>query len=682
MTFEVAYPFLWILLIIGVAFVVTFFGYRRANFDRPYGILLPSLRFLSLAILGFLLLNPSLEYTESIEERPVLFWLQDESESITASKDSSAYRSEYFEWKRKAIERLEDKFDVVSYAFDKKVRTASDSFHGAASNPSQALNEIEERAAGRNSAGIILATDGIANYGMPLQASKKSTIPIHTLTLGDTSQYSDIEVVKVVNNRIAYTENTTPIRLEIQSKNNGITQVKVDLFANEERIESRNVQLNKGLALALFEVGSDSAGVVTYELKVRPFEGERNVLNNSCRARIEYIKKKRSIRFVYGGPNPDLAAFRLPLLEDESNLVELIPISDWKAEMAGDIVVFHGVNPEGEVIETLEASNAHVLFFSTPAHPYADWSTRFEWFDNAPMMDRFVETTLEPNPLFSGFEVNDEWLNRIEQFPPIYAEIHGEEEWSLWNPIFTANVRGVETKAPLIALSEKDGSRYTWVNGEGWWRIRANSYASYNSHEPFDQFVTSLFRWLGTQPGSDRLRVDFPDILVENEQVQFSVIPRNASQEFQSGAEINLLIRDRSGDIVYNQTLSEESGRRYVTQLKGLPQGTYRYEVTSIFGDDTQVERGILYVEAQSLEQRNTRARYDVLYALSANSQGQSSLYSEKDAFIESLLQLDAQIILHENRTSVPLIYSWWIYLLLLLLFTAEWALRKREGRV
>lgn len=681
MIFEVPYAFGWILLIIGVASVVTFFGYRKSKFDHPYRWLLPTLRFLSLVFLGLLLLNPAIRSSQTIEERPLLIWLQDESRSIIAGKDSAEYKELYFPWLENESERLEEKFELVRLGFDENVHSLNSNFNGTRSSQSSALREMLDVSAGRNMAGIVLASDGITNIGTPLTSVFRSTTPIHTLALGDSSQYSDIEIVDVVSNPVAYVGNSTPIQVEISASGGAVQRTTIDLYRNDDLIDSRVVTFNKGTATTRFEVGSDSSEVVQFKLNARPFEGEKNVANNSGYRRIEFLEKKRKISIIYQSPHPDISAFRLPLLEDDANEVELIEQDSWDLSEISDLYIFHGIRPDSRVAEVLGNQDVSILFITTPVEPYLEWSSLNDHLDNAPFLDRFTEVVPSVNPSFASFQVDEKWIEMLSSFPPMNAEIHAEENSGIWSPAFYADVRGVKTKTPLIGTTENEGQRFAWANGEGWWRLRTFSYAEYESHQPYDDFMLSMYRWLLTKPGKDRLEVDYPERVIQNEPIPFAVIPKNSALTFQSDAKVTLQLM-KDGEVVFNQQMVESAGSRYVTTANGLPKGAYQYRVTSEFGDDKLSETGQLFVEEQLFELIDTKARYGMLSGLSARTGGLHASYADREQFIDDLMDLDTQIVLHESVETNSILNSWWPYILILLLFTAEWALRKREGSV
>lgn len=683
MTFQTPYLFGFVLLILGVAAVVTFFAYRKSNFTGIYRFLLPGLRWFSLVILGLLLLNPSIRNTSFTEERPLLIWLQDESESILQNADSLAFTEEYYAWQKEAVEQLSTKFDVVELGFDASVHSPKHTFNGSRSAVQEALSDATYRLEGRNAAGVVLASDGIVNSGMTLNATARISYPIHSLVLGDSTSYSDVEISRVIANSVAFTGNATPIRAEISAHGTVVNSVLVTLLEEGRVLKSQRLPLNGNQGVATFDVQSDSAGVRRFQVAVEMEQSERNKFNNRKSVRVEFLDKKHSIYFVYGAPNPDVSALRFPLLNDEANDLQLVAAKDWNGEEArkSDIVVFLHVEPLPEMIEVLQEGKVNTLLVTKDDRDYNDW--QFEWQDIQASIELSGNSEALPrvNESFGLFQLNPKFLEKWSSFPPINAGIHGEEKLSYWTPVLLANVGRVNTNTPLVSVRNQGDQRIAWVNGEGWWRTRAYSFAEYRTHQPYDEFWNGLYEWLLSNSAEDRLQVIYPERILQNEVIPFTVKPSDESGKFIGGAEVTLSIVNGS-QTVFEQRLSEVNSGNYQSTVDGLSAGKYRFKVTSTFGDEVLTESGAFYVESVVLEQLDTRARAMELRAISNRSKGEFAMYTDREEWLSSLVSRDAQVILHEKETNESLLEKWWPYVLLLLFLTAEWALRKREGQV
>lgn len=683
MTFQVPYAFGLLILIIGVASAVTFFAYRKTHFEGIYRFLLPLLRAVGLILVGVLLLKPVVIDRSVMEERPVLIWLQDESSSLIAHEDSASFSDEYYGWLNAAGEELSSRYNVVTYGFDGEVHSLNGAFRGRHSAPGDALEEGRVRAEGRNVAGIILATDGISTRGIPLSDRSVGSLPVHTIALGDSSVYPDVRITEVQNNPVAYIGNTTPIKVQIEGKSWPSSAVTVELWDGKDRISSRDVRLNRGLASASFEVSSDSTGIKNYRLEIPSQTGERNVENNRLYTRIDYLENKRTVDIIYAAPHPDIAALRMPVAEDPSYRVRLYSFGEWNLSesSSSDLLIFHLCKPNAAQWKSLKDQEISVALVTGESSPYSGWRGLDPVFASAPVTDRVSEVTPHRSEGFSAFRMNAEWSEALASFPPLFAGTHSEAESGIWNPALVAHIGRVRTATPVLSVGRNEDQRLGWLNGEGWWRLRSYSYARFFSHEWYDETIRQWYRWLLTRPGADRLEVEHPALINAGEVFDLIARPKDAALQPYAGGDVRLQVRPESSD-AFERQLEESVTGQYSTEINGLTEGTYSYTVTATLGDENLVQKGEFIVRNVDIEKRDTRARIGLLHAVSASSDGLGVTYANRDELIASLMAADAPSILHESVQTESLLKKWWPYVLILLIFTAEWVIRKREGQV
>ena len=185
--------------------------------------LLAAFRFIVVALLSFLLLSPLLKTISREVEKPVIIIAQDNSESITAGKDSAFYKTEYRKSLQQLVDKLADKYDIRFYSFADKIKeiTLADSvlFNEKQTDISLLFDEIETRFTNRNTGAIILASDGLYNKGSnPVYSADKIKTPVYTVALGDTTVKKDIILLKAEHNRLAYLGNKFPIEIVVNAK--------------------------------------------------------------------------------------------------------------------------------------------------------------------------------------------------------------------------------------------------------------------------------------------------------------------------------------------------------------------------------------------------------------------------------------------------------------------------------
>ena len=200
LTFQ--YPAWFILLCIALGALYAGVLYYRNSFikdpdSRQRNIMrgLAAFRFIAVTVIAILLLSPFIKTKSTETQKPVIVFLQDNTESVKNSfaRDDSA---KYVTGVKDLLETLGKKYDVKTYSFDDKLKDSlSLSFKGKATNISDNLGDIFNLYGNQNVGGIILASDGIYNEGSsPLYTAGNSRFPIYTVALGDTTPQRDLRI--------------------------------------------------------------------------------------------------------------------------------------------------------------------------------------------------------------------------------------------------------------------------------------------------------------------------------------------------------------------------------------------------------------------------------------------------------------------------------------------------------
>ena len=208
------YSLWWIIPIIVFSSAIAWFVYffAKNSFSKKQTIVLLTLRLLGIFLLLFLLLNPIIRKKTNVTEKPIIVIAQDNSSSITKTKDSSFYKNEYIKSLLNLSESLNKDFNTKIYSFGSQTNVTSKfDFNDYQTDIAQALNDIQNEYFNQNLAAIVLASDGINNYGNnPLNALDKIPCPIYTIAMGDTNKRKDLSITSLRYNEISYTEDICP----------------------------------------------------------------------------------------------------------------------------------------------------------------------------------------------------------------------------------------------------------------------------------------------------------------------------------------------------------------------------------------------------------------------------------------------------------------------------------------
>lgn len=219
-----------------VALIYSFLLYYKErslkNLPVKWINILAVIRFAVVIILLFFILKPLIKNYSTKIERPIIAFLQDNSQSLLLGKDSLYLKEEYLTKLKKEFKF--DNADVVYYSFDSDIsKIDSFNFNGNATNIESALNEISLLYHNRNIGAVVLASDGIYNEGNnPKYSRYKLNSPIYSLFIGDSLQQSDVLIDGVRYNKEAFIGNTFPVKVNLKAKLLEGKSVKVDIIRN------------------------------------------------------------------------------------------------------------------------------------------------------------------------------------------------------------------------------------------------------------------------------------------------------------------------------------------------------------------------------------------------------------------------------------------------------------------
>lgn len=214
MDFSFGYSPWFLGLCLAVAGGLTYWSYRSTipALSASWRSLLGGLRFLALALIVFLLFEPVYRQFQESERPPVLAVLMDDSESIqlVTSGAETPSPDRVRDSLRGVVEGLNLQDGVGTsrfFAFGSGLRTLSaptaDSL-GLDANQTDvatALEAVRNELQGENLRGVVLVSDGQYNAGRnPLRVADRYPVPIHTVTVGDTTRRRDLCIRSLATN--------------------------------------------------------------------------------------------------------------------------------------------------------------------------------------------------------------------------------------------------------------------------------------------------------------------------------------------------------------------------------------------------------------------------------------------------------------------------------------------------
>ena len=290
-----AYPAWYLFLCVLLASVGAYLLYYKEQSlsDISHGMLwlLKSLRFISIFLLAFLLLEPLLSYFDIQIKKPVLLLVNDNSKSVLQDADSTSFVSNLQGQFAELKEALDSEFEIIDYEFDELINDGLNySYTGRSTNLSKALDDMYIQRGASDAGMILLASDGLFNEGRdPYYGDHRIGLPVYSLGLGDTSLKSDLRLIEFRANRIAYLGNEFPLAYAISVENIEAKQIRLSLFEDDKLLKQMNLDLQSANQLLEGEIKIEAKelGLHSFRLKIEEIEGEWSTLNNYSSRRVK-----------------------------------------------------------------------------------------------------------------------------------------------------------------------------------------------------------------------------------------------------------------------------------------------------------------------------------------------------------------------------------------------------------
>ncbi len=673
------YPWYYTLLCFLAGFIFSAGLYHREKHqaERPkamrYG--LAALRFASVTLISLLLLDIFLKRLVNETEKPVVVFLQDNSSSIVAGKDSSTIKSSYLQAVTSLTEAINEKYELKSYSFDDgmKVATGFD-FSGKETDIAKAFADIENNYANRNIGAIILASDGIYNKGTnPLYSIGKLNAPVYTIALGDTVALKDLWIQSVTHNQVAYLGNSFPVEVVINAVDLGGSEPTVSVMREGKTIatEKLAVNANRFSKTVNFVFDADKPGVQKYTVVVSGTGIDKNAQNNTQSFMIDVIDNREKILILAGAPHPDVAALEQSIGQTQTYDVEVSLANQFtKPLKAYSLVILHqtGLLPP-TLAGDIKTSNIPVFYIGLTPQSGGRPDQR----------SNDVEAGFRKE--FSLFNVSPALQAYFKDFPAVKCPFRGSLNGRQVNSLLTQKLGVVDTEEPLLYFSDVNGVKSGGFVGDGLWRWRLRDYEDHGNHDLFNELISKTVQYLSVKADKSFFRVYTKKIINENEPLDFTAEVYNQSYELITEPDVSLSLKDSKGK-VYTYTFSKKQ-TMYSLSAGQFAAGEYMWEAKVKTGDRLFTKSGVVVVKELVSEKINTVANHQLLYQLSEQSGGTLLYPGQLEMLKKTILETDnIKSITYTHKQLNELVNLKWIFFLILALLSTEWFLRKYNGTV
>ncbi|MDR9415610.1 MAG: hypothetical protein RI564_04945 [Gracilimonas sp.] len=682
-------PSLLILLVI-ILYGLAWVSYRKFESipTLPRWVLI-TLRGSALVVILLLLLNPYFYSSNEVEVKPKIAVFLDNSESIAISKGNYEGLSSYQQLLDDLGLNNLSEANVEYYSIGEDVQSFEpDSLNGSEvqTNLSAPVNTILEMEEDVQTA--IFISDGIITFGRnPVVSAYNSSIPIYTVSIGDTSAVRDISVSNVLTNATGYTNTNHLIEAEISQtgfENNSIT---VSLVSGDEILDEQQLTFdtNNQVKTVEFELLLEEAGLKQLEVIAQPQPDEWTEANNSQIFSIDVLDDRVKILHVAFEIHPDIKALRTIIARDENN--ELYPLTwlggnrfveELPDEEEYNLIIVHGVpntSREFEFLSTLEDTPTIFLEVSDQSKAQFDVADELQLIGiNTGQVGRInlMQTTNNnDHPILELPEIN------LRDAPPLTSATRSVLQDPQSTPLFSLIYNGVETEFPVVSVLERGNIRRGHVLARGWYKMLQSTNVTHRNF--VTDFFSNLVSWTSSDPDDRMLQISpAKQVFSTAENPIINASLRNERGEPESEGIIEVTLSDEdSSPRTFN--MDNIGNGNYRLDLPRLSEGLYNYSATARKGNrELETQTGEFLISNASSELANTTRNDELMRAIAQNSEGSHFIYDNINGFQDSLRQaniLETRVETIENY-SFPVRTIYW-FIAIILLLGSEWFLRK-----
>ena len=738
MQFAYSFPWWAAVLVVAAVAALAFASYRRplVPLSPRQRVALSTLRGLTLLLIALCLFRPVRLLPPHGTRDAAVPVLIDASRSMALTDGGSRSRLERAEAiVRGALEpRLGRDFRVQLFAFGDHVQPAQlDQIRAdqPSSDLTGAIRAVASRFRGDAVAGIVVLSDGGFTGAVPAAVDG---LPIYPVGLGSAGAWRDREVLGVTAGEAHLEDSTVDLSVSAVSRGYGRDPFDIRVMADGRPVETRRVtpQADGAPVHEVFTVSPDANRPTVYTAEIPPAAGEAVAENNARGVLVAPAGRKRRILLVEGAPGFDHSfllralgldksldvdmvvrkgengagagtfliqanASRAPALRtgypdtaeeldaydaiilgnttaDEFSRPQLAMTADFVSKRGGGLLMFGGL------------SFAHRSFFGTPiadALPL-DLDNRLSGVTRtslpATLDGRLESNKVVPtpdglsNPLMrlgrSAADTRKKW----EALPALSSAAQ------LGAPRPGASILAVTSApggaiVPVIAVQRYGQGRSMLFTGEASWRWKM---MLPSTDDTYDVFWRQVVRWLASS-SPDPVIVSVPPDAEPGDEVPIDIVVRNASFNPVSNAAIQAAMTGPGGahwDL--RENLADPVDGRYRATVRLDKPGLYHVTAgASAAGASLGRAERWLLVGGADRELTDPRLHEDGLRRLAASSGGR---YLAAGAIGDLPRLLSARHPVSEVREARDLWDTPAVIVVLLLLLSAEWLLRRRWG--
>ncbi len=667
---------LLLLLSLVIAGGLSYFQYFfKAKSKSNVMILLAFLRFLAIFGLLVLLINPIISKNSLEITKTPLAIVVDNSSSIAALKSDKKAVELY----QKLISNpaLKEKFEIQSYQFDNDFKTSSAfDFKGNQTN----LDEVAKNLKSINKNLIfptVIITDGNQTTGNDYVYRFDPANKVYPLVVGDTTTFFDLKINQLNVNKYAFHKNKFPVEVFLQYAGDKAANAEFTISQGNTVVAKEKVSFSPSKKTASLNLllPADKVGLQIYKASIQSSSKEKNSYNNIKNFAVEIIDQKSTIAIVSAINHPDIAALKRSIEVNAQRKVILVkPNQINDLQDISVLVLYQPTTAFKSILDNnkLKSINTFIITGNNTDFNFLNQQQNNLVFKMSGQREDFLS---EFHSDFNQFAIEN---IGFENFPPLqnlFGTITTNGNVSV---LLSSKIRNVATNAPLLAFAENQGKRTAFLLGENSWKWRLQSHIDNQSFEKYDVFIDKIIQYLASSNSKKSLVVTHESFYNSGEEIIINAQYFNKNYEFDEKARLTISVVNAATKQTKNYDLLKGSNS-FSANLEGLPAGKYNFTVKELNSNTSYASH--FEILDFDIEKQFVNPDVAKLQQLAQQTGGKAFFENQSDQLINTLLENSEYKSIEKNISSKTPIIDWiWLLILIAVLLTTEWFIRKYNG--
>jgi hypothetical protein len=676
-------------LLLGLAYA--WLMYRKpVDLNKNLRYILAAIRAVTVFFITVLLISPLVKSVKHEPQKPLVLIAQDNSSSINTFKPAGFNPSAFIDDLAKLKQELGDKYDVQEFNFDKDLHPGlSKNFGGKQTDIAGALHQLNDRFTNQNIGALVLATDGLYNQGNdPQYEARNIKTSIYTIALGDTTAKRDLLIGNVNYNKTAFLGNDFVIEVLATAYQSKGENMNLSVSEDGKQVYAQSIPVTGADFKKIVPIKLNAAkkGLRKYNISIAPVKNELSIQNNTETIYVEVLDARQKVLLLYNGPHPDLTVIKQAIETNKNFDVKASSIADAATIKPADyslLILYQLSAGEYPPVKSFIAKSKMPVWYIVGSQTNLQAINSEQ---NTVHISAGRAETQEVMPVptndFTAFTLSDSARKKIAAFPPLIAPFGSYGTAAGTSVLLKQKIGAVATTYPLLAFGDEAGRRIAVLTGEGLWRWQLSEFQNYGNRNATDELLSQTVQYLTANANRQRFRV-YParNIFDEGENVILNAELYNDALELINTPDVKIELKSAAGKNY--SFLFTRTGQSYQLDAGTLPIGEYTYGASTQNGKQEFKASGQFTIKPLNLETRQSAANHTLLNALAKQSGGQM-IKSSQIGQLAELIRKNENIktVVYEDKHYSDLIDMKWLFVLILLLLSTEWFLRKREGEV